>query len=146
MSNGKATTTKKMFSRETSVSISIKAPARAVWTLLTEASKYPSWNSTVVSIEGNISPGEIIKLKSKLNPKRVFKLKVKVFEPVKKLAWGDAMGLRVYSLSESSGNTTFKMAEKIGGPMFPLFAKMIPPFDQSFEDFARDLKIAAEKN
>ncbi len=144
MNEGKATTTKRLFSRETSVSLSIKAPSKVIWSLLTDASQYPKWNSTVVSIEGNISLGETIKLKSKLDPKRVFKLKVKEFEPTKRLAWGDAMGLRVYSLSESGGITTFNMTEKIGGPIFPLFAKMIPSFDQSFEDFAGDLKKAAE--
>jgi hypothetical protein len=36
------------------------------------------------------------------------------------------------------------MTEKIGGLMFPFYAKMIPPFDNSFEQFARDLKSAAE--
>ena len=36
------------------------------------------------------------------------------------------------------------MSEKIGGPVFPLFAKMIPPFDRSFEQFASDLKKEAE--
>ncbi len=144
MSDGKATTIKKIFSRETSVSISIKAPSKTIWSLLTDASQYPKWNTTVVSVEGNILPGENFKLKSKLDPKRVFKLKVKEFEPTKRLAWGDAMGLRVYSLSESAGVTTFSMTEKIGGPIFPLFAMMIPSFDQSFEDFAKDLKKAAE--
>lgn len=37
------------------------------------------------------------------------------------------------------------MKEKIGGPLFPLFAKMIPPFNESFEKFANDLKKEAEK-
>ena len=146
MIDGKATTTKKIFSRETSVSISIKAPSKVIWSLLTNSSQYPKWNSAVVSIEGNISPGETIKLISKLDPKRVFKLKVKEFEPSVKLAWGDAMGLRVFSLHESGGVTKFTMTEKIGGPIFPLFANMIPAFDQSFEEFARNLKIAAESN
>lgn len=90
MSDCKATTTKKMFSLETSVSISINAPSKLIWSLLTEASQYSKWNSTVLSIEGNIPPGETIKLKSKLDPKRILKLKVKQFEPTKKLAWGDA--------------------------------------------------------
>src|SRR6185437_1707495 len=49
------------------------------------ASQYPTWNSTVVSIEGSISPGQTITLKSKLDPKRTFKLKVKEFEPTNKL-------------------------------------------------------------
>ena len=28
--------------------------------------------------------------------------------------------------------------------MFPIFAKMIPPFDQTFEHFASDLKRESE--
>ena len=42
------------------------------------------------------------------------------------------------------GLTNFSMNEKIGGPVFPLFAKMIPSFDKSFEEFASDLKKEAE--
>ena len=38
------------------------------------------------------------------------------------------------------------MTEKIGKPLFPLFAKMIPAFDESFEKFDNDLKKEAEKN
>lgn len=142
---GKATTTKTTFSRQTSVSIDINADTQIVWALLTKASDYPRWNSTVTSIEGNIALGEKIKLKSTLDAKRTFNLKVKEFEPEKRLAWGDAMGNRVYTLTENtSGTTTFSMVEKIGGPLFPLFAKMIPSFDHSFEKFASDLKKAAE--
>ena len=36
------------------------------------------------------------------------------------------------------------MTEKIGGLMFPMYAKMIPSFDQSFEQFASDLKKESE--
>lgn len=143
--NGKATTIKKTFSRETSVSIDIKADSSIIWALLTNASDYPRWNSTIISIDGSIAEGEKIQLKSTLDPKRTFKLKVKEFEPGKKLVWGDAMGKRVFTLkSNKNGITTFSMSEKIGGPVFPLFAKMIPPFDASFEQFAADLKKEAE--
>ena len=144
-SNGKAVTTKKLFSRETAVSIDIQADAGIIWGLLTNAVEFPKWNSTIVSIEGSIAAGKKIQLKSKLDPKRVFKLRIKEFEPDKRLVWGDAIGTRVYTL-KSIGNriTNFTMVEIIGGPLFPLFAKMIPPFDQSFEQFARDLKRAAE--
>ena len=51
---GKATTIRKTFSRETSVSTTIQADAGIVWALLTNASDYPRWNSTVVSIKGEI--------------------------------------------------------------------------------------------
>ncbi|MBL0073465.1 MAG: SRPBCC domain-containing protein [Bacteroidetes bacterium] len=140
-SNGKAVTTKKTFSRETAVSIDIKADRSIIWALLTNANDFPRWNSSVISIDGLIAPGEKIKLKSTLDPKREFKLKVKEFDSENRLAWGDAMGNRVYTL-KSIGNTltNFTMEEKIGGPLFPLFAKMIPPFGKAFEQFATDLK------
>lgn len=143
--NGKATTTRKTFSRETAVSIDIKSDPAIVWKLLTNASDYPRWNSTVVSIEGNIAKDEKIRLKSTLDPKRTFKLKVKEFEPNKHLAWGDGKGTRNYTIkSTGNGTLTFAMDEKIGGLMFPMYAKYIPPFDKSFEQFAADLKKEAE--
>lgn len=144
-SNGKAVTVKKMFSRETAISIDIQADKSILWALLTNASDYPRWNSTVISIDGSITKGEKIQLKSTLDPKRVFKLSVKEFEADSRLVWGDAMGKRTYTLkSIGNGLTNFSMNEKIGGPVFPLFAKMIPSFDNSFEQFANDLKKEAE--
>ena len=144
-SNGRAVTIKKTFSRETAISIDIQADKSIIWALLTNASDYPRWNSTVISIDGSITKGGKIQLKSTLDPKRVFKLSVKEFEADSQLIWGDAMGKRIYTLkSIGKGLTNFSMNEKIGGPIFPLFAKMIPPFDKSFEQFANDLKREAE--
>lgn len=71
-------------------------------------------------------------------------MKVKEFVPKKRLVWGDAMGSRVYSLENSGSGTQFSMSERIGGPLFPLFAGMIPPFDESFDKFTADLKKEAE--
>ncbi|HSW66233.1 MAG TPA: SRPBCC domain-containing protein [Bacillota bacterium] len=140
-----ATTVKKAFSRTTAVAADIKAAPETIWALLTNAAEYPKWNSTVTSIEGSIEPGQTIKLKSTLDPKRVFKLKIKEFQAPNRLVWGDAMGSRVYTLAPGEGGVTrFSMVEKIGGPIFPLFAGMIPSFDKSFEQFAADLKKAAE--
>lgn len=145
-SNGKAVTTKKTFSRETAVSIDIQADKSIIWALLTNATDFPRWNSTVIAVEGTIAKDEKIKLKAKLDPKREFKLKVKEFDADSRLVWGDAMGNRVYTLKSIGNNlTNFSMVEKIGGPLFPLFAKMIPPFDGAFEQYAKDLKHEAEK-
>jgi uncharacterized protein YndB with AHSA1/START domain len=141
----KATTTRRFFSRETEVAIDIEADAQAIWKLLTSAGDYPSWNSTVVSIEGEIAAGKTIRLKSTLDPKRTFKLSVKQFQPPERLVWGDAMGTRTYQITKKGPRTvTVSMHEKIGGPLFPLFAKMIPSFDESFDRFAADLKKRAE--
>ncbi|UXM90775.1 SRPBCC domain-containing protein [Paenarthrobacter sp. JL.01a] len=146
ISDGIATTTSKTFSRETRVATVIDASPSKVWGLLTDAKNYPNWNSTVVSIDGDIAPGSKITLVSTLDPSRTFKLKVKEFQAPTKLAWGDALGTRTYTITETNdGRSRFEMAEKIGGPVFPLFASKIPSFDGSFTRFAADLKAAAEK-
>lgn len=141
---GKATTIRKTFSRETSVSTPIQADPAIVWALLTNAADFPRWNSTVVSLKGEIRQGGDLELKSTLDEKRVFKLKVKEFEPEKRLVWGDNMGSRVYTITKSGTGVIFTMAERIGGPLFPLFAGFIPSFDESFERFTADLKKEAE--
>ena len=142
---GKAKTIKKTFSRETSVSTTIQADPSIVWALLTHASDFPRWNSTVTSMKGEIREGGTVELKSILDEKRTFKLKVKEFVPEKRLVWGDAMGSRVYMLTRGNGGSThFSMTEKIGGPLFPLFAGSIPSFDEVFERYAADLKKEAE--
>ncbi len=143
--NGKAATIKKTFNRETTVGINIQTDAAIIWTLLTNASDFPRWNSTIVSLEGEIKKGGKIKLKSTLDEKRTFKLKVKEFEPEKRMVWGDGKGNRVYTITKNNnGGMTFTMTEKIGGLMFPMYAKYIPPIDETFEQFAADLKKEAE--
>ncbi len=142
--DGKAIMVKKTFNRTTTISQQINAEAAVVWSLLTNAKAFSNWNSTVVSIEGEIALGQKIKLVSTLDPSRTFKLKVKELIPNQKLVWGDAMGNRTYTLTKNAEGVQFIMSEKIGGPIFPLFASKIPSFDASFEQFAADLKKKAE--
>lgn len=145
--NGKATTIKKTFSRATSVQIDIQADTATIWNLLTNATDFPRWNSTVLSIEGNIKKGEKIKLKSYLDPNRTFKIKIKEMLAEQKMVWGDMMGTRTFTLTKlANGVVAFRMHEKIDGPFFPLFASKIPSFDESFERYAADLKKEAESH
>ena len=143
--NQKAHTIKKLFSRETTVSTLINATPEKIWQILVNVSNYKKWNSTIVSIEGEIKAGGEIKIVPAINPNRTFKLKIKAFEPYTKMVSGDAMGSRTFLLEKVSGGTLFTMTEKIGSPLFPLFEKMIPPFDEAFDAYARDLKTEAEK-
>lgn len=142
---GKAVTTKTMFSRETAVRLTIHADRAIIWSLLTNAADFPRWNSTVITLEGEITPGGTLQLQSTLDENRTFKLKVKEMVPERRLVWGDSQGSRIYTLDPGAkGMVTFTMSEKIGGPFFPLFSRFIPPFNASFEKFAADLKKEAE--
>lgn len=145
--NGNAITIKKTFSRTTTISVIINADVSIIWKLLTNVSNFSRWNSTILSIEGEIVLGGRIKLKNYLDPKRTFKLKIKEIIPQKKIVWGDSMGSRTFTLEESgTGGVLFVMTEKIGSILFPLFANKIPSFDESFEKYAEDLKNEAELN
>ena len=143
--SGKASTVKKTFSRTTTVTIDIESTPEVIWSLLTNAQNYPDWNSTVLNIEGEIKEGEKIKLTSTLDPERSFKLKVKDLEPNAKMTWKGSMGKRHFVISKVKRGVHVSMTEKIGGLMFPLFAKQIPSFDENFETFMSDLKQAAEE-
>ncbi len=48
---------------------------------MTTASDRPQWNSTSVTLEGDIKMGEMIRLISSLVEKRTFRLKIKDLEP-----------------------------------------------------------------
>ena len=143
-SNGKSKTIHRFFSRETGVSIDIQTTPSVIWEILLNSDEYPRWNTTIISLSGSIAIGEKIVLVSKLDPNRKFKLKIKKIENEKSIIWGDSLGTRVFNLTPKGSTTNFTMIEKIGGPIFPFFAKLIPSFDSSFEQFAEDLKKVAE--
>ena len=44
------------------VSVNVRAPAKIVWSLLTDAKGFPRWNSTVTGIDGEIREGQRLKL------------------------------------------------------------------------------------
>jgi len=131
------------------VGVEIDADADAVWALLTDAERYPEWNSTVTELEGKIAPGETIALRSTVNPKRTFKLKVSTFEPSSRLVWEDGgrafKGVRTFTIEErADGTTTVTMAEVMTGTMMGMIEGKLPDFRPSFDAFAADLKRAAE--
>lgn len=144
------TTTKTLFSRETTVSINIKAKRSTIWAILTNAEDFARWNSTIVYIKGDIAVGKKIKLKSNLDLEREFTLQVAEMKTDEKMVWSDKkgpvfQGVRTYLLQDNpSGGVDFTMTERLGGIMAPMILRFIPDFDESFAQFAEDLKKEAE--
>ena len=135
--------------RETRVGVNIAASPEAVWAVLTEASAYPEWNSTIVSLDGTIAQGEEIELKVKLDPKRTFKLEVSTFDAPTRMVWedGNAMfrGVRTFTLTaREDGTTDVTMAEVMTGSMMGMIAKKLPDFRPDFNTFMADLKTTVE--
>lgn len=137
--------------REFSVKTAIRATPDRIWALLTDASGYTNWNNTVEKVEGRIAPGETVKVHVKINPGRAFPVRVSEFAAPKKMVWSGGMplglfkGERTFQLTPlASGDVEFSMREVYSGLMAPLIFKSIPNLQPAFEEFASDLKRAAE--
>lgn len=146
-----ATSKKTLFSTECAVEIDIQAAPEKVWALLTDVPNLTRWNSTLISVEGRIALGETIKLKAKTAPDRVFNLKISQMTAPRLLVWEDGMapmfkGVRTYTLTpQGNGGTRFAMREVISGLMLPMIGGSLPDFKPSFDQYAADLKRAAEQ-
>jgi hypothetical protein len=134
-----------------SVKASILAPAERIWALLTDAPGYSHWNSTVEKVDGKIAKGERVTVRPKINPSRAFAIKVADFDPPRRMVWSGGMplglfkGERTFTLKPGpQGLTEFSMREQYTGLMAPLISRSIPDLQPAFDDFASDLKRAAE--
>jgi hypothetical protein len=149
--DGRATMSKSTFRMTYSVGIHINATPEQVEAVLTDAERFPSWNSTVESIEGEIAKDARIVLVSTLAPERPFKLRVTELVPGERMVWSDGMapmfkGTRTFQLRRCvDGSTDFSMVEVFKGVMLPMIAGSLPNFGPSFEAYARDLKREAER-
>ena len=131
-------------------SSTIAAPPDAVWAILTDAPAYSDWSSGVVRLEGQVAPGEKLKVTSEVDPKRAYPVKVTRFEPGRAMAWTGGMplglmkGVRTFTLTPQGSSTRFTMREEFSGPMLPLIWRSMPDMQPSFEKFAGGLKERAE--
>jgi hypothetical protein len=128
----------------------IAAPAPRVWSILTDLSAWPSWNSTVTAVVGEIAPGAKVTVTVTANPGRAFPVKVTALDAPRRMVWTGGMplglftGTRTFTLSEAAGATEFAMDEVYTGPLAGIVTRSIPDLAPSFEEFARCLKAAAE--
>jgi hypothetical protein len=146
------------FRQDCTVRCDIHAAPERIWALLTDARAFPAWNSTVTSLEGDITLGSTLALKVPLDPKRTFRPKVTRLDrgssnenEKMEMEWSDGFapmfrGVRTFTLTpKADGMTEFAMTEVFSGLMLPLIRKSLPDFGPAFEAFARDLRRAAER-
>jgi hypothetical protein len=131
----------------------IQASPEAIWAILIDAPKYPSWDSGVQQVEGHIALGEKIKVRSEVNPDRAFPVEVTDFSPGRRMTWSGGMplglfkGVRTFTLSpQAAGATKFTVREEYTGPLLPLIWRSMPDLGPSFEQFATGLKQRAENS
>jgi hypothetical protein len=129
----------------------IRATPERIWNLLTDAAGYNRWNNTVDKVTGKIAPGERVTVHPKINPGGAFPVKVTEFEAPRKMVWTGGMpfglfkGARTFTLTpRQNGDVEFSMREEYTGLLAPLIGRSIPDLQPAFDEFASDLKQAAE--
>ena len=131
-------------------SIDIASDPQKVWGLITDGARWHEWNSTVEKLEGRIALGETVKVYTKQAPGRAFPVKVAEMSAPNRMIWKGGMplglftGTRTYELQRSGPGTRFTMNEEFSGLMAGLIGKSIPDLQPAFDQFAADLKRAAE--
>lgn len=136
--------------KEFQASATINATPERIWSILTEASAYPEWEPSVDRIEGRIAPGETLRVYSKLSLGRAFPVKVRVFEPGRKMTWEGGMplglfrGVRSFSLTPQGQAQHFALREVFSGPMLFLIGPSLPDLTEAFQGFVAGLKARAE--
>jgi hypothetical protein len=131
--------------------VTINATPERIWSILTDAARYPEWNPTVTKVDGQIAPGGRISLHVTINPGRAFPVKVVTFEPPRRMVWRGGMplglfvGERVFVLTPARDGVEFTMQETFTGPLAPLIGRTIPDLQPAFDQFAASLKREAER-
>jgi len=148
MTEAQASKSASTFRQQCSVSIEIAAPIAKVWALLSDVNALVRWNSTISSLAGEIAVGSKLALRVPTSP-RTFTPRVTELNPPQRMVWSDGFapmfrGVRTFTLSESPSGTRFEMREEFSGLMLPMIRGSLPDFGPTFEQWARDLKSAAE--
>ena len=84
-------------------SADIRAPADRIWSILTDAPGYPTWDSGVTRVEGTIADGETITVHSEVAAGRAFPVKV-AMRPPNEMTWTGGMPLGLFT-----GVRTFRL-------------------------------------
>ena len=149
MSPAKITQSRGFFSMTCRVELNISAQAERVWGLLTDATDFPRWNSTVTRVEGQIREGAQLRLHVP-GTDRTFTPRVTGVVRDTRMTWTGGFfpvfkGVRTFALRPChDGSTDFLMEERFSGLMLPFVRGSMPDFGPVFERYANDLKHEAE--
>lgn len=107
--------------------------------MLTNAPDYPTWNSTVDRVDGQVALGARITV----HASRAFPLTVQALEAPRRMVWSGGMplglftGRRTFTLTSSQGGgVEFSMREEFTGLLAPLITTSIPDLQLALDTFA----------
>jgi uncharacterized protein YndB with AHSA1/START domain len=128
----------------------IDATPEQVWSVLTNATTWPEWDSGVTKVDGRLALGEKLSIIVQANPGRAFPVKVVTLNRPEQMVFRGGMplglftGERTYTLVTEGTGVRFTMREQYTGPLAGMIFKSIPDLGPSFRQFAQGLKHEAE--
>ncbi len=131
-------------------SIVINADQETVWNTFIHFDAYPTWETFIKSVKGEMKVGA--RLEAEIKGMK-FRPTIQVFEEKKELTWlgklwfsGMFDGKHTFQFEENEdGTTTFLHSEKFRGILVPLMKKKLKTeILEEFEHFNRTLKGKAE--
>lgn len=131
-------------------SAEIAAPPAAVWAVLVDTARWPTWDSGVLEVTGSVALGAKVAVQVAANPGRAFPVKVVELTAPTAMTWRGGMplglftGTRTYRLTGSGSGCSFVMREEYTGPLAGLVTRSIPDLQPSFDQFAAGLKAQVE--
>jgi uncharacterized protein YndB with AHSA1/START domain len=140
--------------KEFSVTVSIRSTPERVWTLLTDATSYPSWNPEITRVEGRIALGEKLRAHVSMHGGRLQPVSVQVteFERPRRMVWTGGMplglftGRRTFTVAPGAeGAVEFTLSVCFSGPMSGLIAKSLGDRQPDIDALAAGLKARAER-
>ena len=132
------------------VALDIQAPAARIWSLLTDAERFPTWNSTITRVEGQIREGGRLRVHVP-GTARTFTPTVSGVVAEARMTWTGGFapvfkGVRTFELeARDGGSIRFAMEERFSGLLLPFVKGSMPDFGPVFERYANDLKHEAER-
>src|SRR5579863_5048786 len=103
----------------------IRAAPAAVWSVLTDAAGYASWNPEIVAIEGEFAADSRIKAHVRLGKGAVRRVSLRVtdFDPPNSMEWTGGMpfglfvGRRLLTVTPHAAGAEFRMRVTMTGPL-----------------------------
>jgi len=119
----------------------IAASAETVWEVLTEFERYPEWNPSLPSINGELRPGNTVSLTLGMPGRPAPKVKAKFGDvsPGRRLTWHGNVGAdwlfagdRDFRIdSQPDGTVLFTHVEDVHCVLFPLFRAVAIPISSA---------------
>jgi hypothetical protein len=131
----------------------IRAAPAAVWSVLTDAAGYASWNPEIVAIEGQFAAGSRIKAHVRLGKGAVRRVSLRVtdFDPPISMEWtgglplGLFVGRRLLTVAPHTQGAEFRMLVAMTGPLASLMVKSTGDRQPDIDRFAAALKVRVER-